>query len=217
MKNEILNARNFDDARNYFIEACQTGISKDEQLELLKYLDCKTENAVDVCIMIEFYKSLRDTDALLKYIHNCMYKEDPTVRSKIISIEAKFGSVDNAGNIIHRQGIDEITITQEAAFLNRTGESNEARKLLEKLFLTHVSRYSIKVYASAINNLLKNDEYACDLCIPNLARSICREEKVSSFDAKRLLTKMYQFEHDIGNKKGSNILQNILNNYNYQG
>jgi hypothetical protein len=217
MKDKILKANSFDEARCLFIAACENKISKNEQLNLLKYLDCKVETPADVCIMIEFYKLLNDKDAILKYVKNCMYRDVQTVRSKIISIESQYGSIRNAGLILKEQKINDYTITQKAAYLNKTGNPDEARILLEQQFLTHISKYSIKTYASIINKLLKTDEYACDLCIPNLARDICKEESVSSFDANRLLKKLYKYENNLGNKKESKILEKILENFHYEG
>lgn len=212
----IISCETFDEARSLFIKVCQDNdistIQKQKILDLLQY---KADNPIDVCILIDFYKRFGTEEQLLKFINKCDYRDDVQVRTKIISIYRKKDKEEEAADLIEKQPVDSISILQKAANLNKLGQYKQARDMIEKVIINRgIDKYDIKVYASIINNLTKNDDYANECLLPNIARDICKSSEVRPFDIKLFLKRLYRFENNVGNKKNLKMVEEILDNFN---
>lgn len=215
----ILNASTFNEARTLFDEYISQQITGEETLQLLEFLQHKVENATDVTIVAEFYKKLNAYEELRKFLNSCAFQDDNTIKILKISNEKKLKNYNKALDICDTLPEDDFCqLTQKASLLNKTGNTLEARKTIEPVLIANMSEYSIKAYASIILNLTKDDSYAVQLCIPNLANSICKEEELNNFSVKRLFKLLIKYEDDLGNKRNVDITRKIYQRYlNYAG
>lgn len=214
--NCIISCNNFDEARSIFIEFCQNdNITTEEKQKILDILQYKADDPRDICILIDFYKRFGTEEQLFKFISKCDYQDNIQVRTKIISICRKKGKEKEATYLIEKQPIDSISMVQEAANLNKLGQYKEARNIIEKVIMNRgIDKYDIKVYASIINNLTKNDDYANECLLPNIARDICKSIEVRSFDINLFLKRLFKYEDDFGNNNRAKVIQKIIKIYN---
>ena len=134
-----------------------------------------------------------------------------------ISVEKLLGNYSTAEKLCDNLKSDNnYNNIQRASLLNRRNQLEEARELIERVMLNKgITKYSIKVYASIINNLTKQDVYAINLCIPSLTRNICKYDEINSFSLIRLLAKILDYENNLGNKKEFKRTCAILKYYSY--
>lgn len=214
LTNEIISCETFDEARTLFIEFCQSKeINKKQKIEMLDLLQYKVQSQSDVCILIDFYERYGTERQLLKYVGNCDFKDEPVVKRKIISVYRNHNMEEVASGLLQNQPNDASSLVQKAANLNKLGYHKEARDLIEPLLLKVINKYIIKAYASIINNLTKNDDYANQVLLPNIARTICWADNIEEFSINLFLKRLYKYENNVGNKKRAEIVEQILENF----
>lgn len=216
---KIIKAKCFEDARIIFDDYLfsQTELNKYELLKLLEYLQCKVETPTDVYIVKDYYIQLQELEPLSKFLKTCAFQDDDQVKNMRISVEKLLGNYSTAEKLCDNLKSDNnYNNIQRASLLNRRNQLEEARELIERVMLNKgITKYSIKVYASIINNLTKQDVYAINLCIPSLARNICKYDEINSFSLIRLLAKILDYENNLGNKKEFKRTCAILKYYSY--
>ena len=215
----ILNASTFNEARTLFDEYISQQITREETLQLLEFLQHKVENPIDVTIVAEFYKKLNAWEELRNFLNSCPFQDDNTIKILKISIEKKLKNYRKALDICDTLPENDFyQLTQKASILNKTGNALEARETIEPVLIANMSEYSIKAYISIILSLTKDDNYAVQLCIPNLASHICKEKELTKFSVKRFFKLLIKYEDDLGNKRNVDITRKIYQQYlNYAG
>lgn len=216
LMNEIISCETFDKARSLFIELYQNkDIAKKQKIEMLDLLQFKVQTQNDAYVLIDFYERIGAKEQLFQYINKCDFKDEPMIRTKIISIYRKYGNEYDATGLIKKQPVNKISLNQKSANLNKLGMPIESREEIETLIINKgISNYNIKTYASIINNLTKNDDYANEVLLPNVARDICKSNEISNFTITLFLKRLYKYEDGIGNKKQAKIVEQILENCN---
>jgi len=205
----------FNDARTAFIERYPQ-IDNKTRVDLLEYFSNMANTAEEYLIVLEFYELLNSPGVkLLNYIRQCPFQDDNRIKTKRIALERKYGDIETALELIENCEHNEYNRVQKAAILNQIGEYDKAREIIENSMFNKITGHKINTYAAIINNILKRDDDARRLCIPNLTRSICQGEykngKTLDFDFKRLLRKIIEFEDTFGDKRNKERTEKILN------
>lgn len=214
IQKKILKAQCFNEARLIFDEYIFQNPPKKEILQVLKVLQCKVENAYDVTVVNDFYKSLGEVEELLKFLRDCAFQEDKIVKNLRISIEKKLNNYDVALELCDNLNEnDNISLTQKASMLNKIGDFEKARDIIELVLIKDMSSYSIKTYASIISQITKYDGYAHELSIPSLAIDICKNDDVNTFTVKNFFKSIIKYENKLGNKVKVNVTEKILKYY----
>lgn len=208
--------RNFNDARTAFIDLFPL-CDNQTKLDLLEHIARLADTPEEYLVVLNFYEQLKIAGVkALNYIRQCPHQDDSRIKTKRITLERKYGEIETALGILENSDNNEYNMVQKAATLNQSRKYEEAREVIENcMMLKKISVYEIRTYATIINSILKKDEDALQLCIPNLARSICKEEykteKNLEFDFKRLLRKVIEFEDNFGDKRNKERTEKILN------
>lgn len=214
LQKKILKAFTFNEARTIFDEYISLQPPREEILQLLKYLEHKVETPIDVTIVANFYKHLNSYDDLQKFLNVCAFQDDNTVKNLKISVEKKLGHYNTALDLCNTlPENDFINLTQKASMLKKTGDFKKAREIIEQVLIANMSEHPLKTYVSIILCLTKNNNCAIKLCIPDLAKDICKKEDISKNSVKRFFQLLIEYEHNLKNKRAEDITRKIYKCY----